>query len=182
MFIDKYYPHEYIEDVYSIDYDALLRQGIRGLIFDIDNTLVPHGADSTPAVDAFFSTLHNKGFKTLLLSNNSESRIQRFNAHIGTLYIYDAGKPHPAAYEAAVQSMGLNKEEVVMIGDQVFTDICGANRSGIPGILVKYIGYYKKEKKGIRRRIEKVILYCYRHSNKTHRLGNITLKTQNPNK
>ena len=166
-----FYPYEYVEDVFTIDYQSLLDKGLRGLIFDIDNTLVPHGADSTEQVDALFAKLHSMGFTTLLLSNNNRQRIERFTKNISTLYIEEAGKPHPASYLKAVEKMQLTPGEVVVIGDQLFTDIFGANRSGLPSILVKYIGFYKKEKKGIRRNLEKIVLWFYSHSKRyQHRM------------
>ena len=169
--ISRYFPFEYVEDVFSIDYGRLYEKGYRGLVFDIDNTLVPHGADSTKEVDDLFVRIHEMGLKTLLLSNNSEARIKRFLANIDTLYIYDANKPAPDAFEQAVLMLETKKEETIVVGDQVFTDIYGANRCGLPSILVKYISYYKKEKKGIRRNIEKAILFLYKHSKKyQHRL------------
>ena len=170
--ISRYYPYEYVEDVFSIDYKALYEKGFRGLIFDIDNTLVPHGADSTEEIDKLFMHIHETGLKTLLLSNNSEARVKRFKENIDTLFIYDANKPEPDAFRQAVVMLGIKDEEAIVIGDQTFTDIYGANMSGLASILVKYIGYYKKEKKGIRRNIEKVILYFYKHSRKyQHRLS-----------
>ena len=170
--LSRYYPYEYVEDVFSIDYDRLYEKGIRGLIFDIDNTLVPHGADSTKEIDDLFVRIHKTGLRTLLLSNNSESRVKRFMANIDTLYIYDANKPEVDAFKQAVIMLGVKDDEAVVIGDQVFTDVYGANRCGLASILVKYIGYYKTEKKGIRRNIERVILYLYEHSKKNqHRLN-----------
>lgn len=73
-----FYPYECADSVFTIDYDKLYAMGIRGLIFDIDNTLVLHGSDSTPAIDDLFREVQSKGFKTLLLSNNEEKRINRF--------------------------------------------------------------------------------------------------------
>ena len=73
--------------------------------------------------------------------------------------------------------LNIKKEEAVFIGDQIFTDILGANRSGIASILVKYIGYYKKEKKGIRRNFEKIILKFYElNKNYQNRIGDIQKK------
>ena len=158
-----FYPHCYVEDVFSIDYEKLMTMGFKALILDIDNTLVPHGDDSTPVIDDLFNSLHAMGWKTLLLSNNNRKRIERFMANFNTLYIEEAGKPSPACYHRAVKMLEVEPNEAVVIGDQVFTDILGANRAGLSSILVKYIGYYKKEKKGIRRNLEKVVLWFYRH-------------------
>ena len=67
-----FYPYEYVKNVFSIDYDKLYSKGYRGLIFDIDNTLVHHGDDSTDEVDELFKYIQQIGFKTIILSNNSE--------------------------------------------------------------------------------------------------------------
>jgi HAD superfamily phosphatase (TIGR01668 family) len=172
-----FYPHEYVESVFSIDYEKLYQKGYRGIVFDIDNTLVPHGADSTPEVDEFFTVLHSLGFQTLLLSNNDEPRIRRFLKNIDSLYICDAEKPKTDNYLKAVRKMQLKKEEIVFVGDQIFTDILGANRSGIDNILVKFIGYDTETKLGIRRRLERIILTCYRFRRSCqNRIGDIEKK------
>ena len=85
-----FYPYEYVESVFSIDYKKLYEKGYRGLIFDIDNTLVHHGEDSTREIDELFKEVQKIGFKTLVLSNNSEKRVQKFLENIDSLYIHDA--------------------------------------------------------------------------------------------
>ena len=173
----KFYPYEYVESVFSIDYKKLYEKGYRGIIFDIDNTLVPHGEDSTPEVDELFKKIQNLGIKTFLLSDNGKERIERFLRNIDCSYIDNANKPKTENYYKAIEIMGLDKNEVIFIGDQTFTDILGANNCGIANILVKYIGYYKKQKIGIKRNIEKIILKLYRKSKKyQHRLGDIEIK------
>ena len=172
--LKKYYPYEYVENVFTIDYNKLYEKGFRGIIFDIDNTLVPHGADSTPEVDKLFIDIQKIGFKTILLSNNNEERVKRFIKNIDTMYICDAEKPKTKNFLKAVEMLDLPKNQVVMIGDQTFTDILGANKSGIPSILVKFIGYYTENKIGIKRNIEKIILKLYtKNKSSKNRLGNI---------
>jgi len=171
------YPYEYVERVFSIDYNKLYDKGYRGIIFDIDNTLVPHGKDSTKEIDELFRRIHEVGLKTLLLSNNSEERIQRFLKNIDSLYIYDAQKPKTANYLKAVEMMKIKKEEAVCVGDQVFTDIYGANRSGIDSILVQYIRAKNETKIGKRRTLEKVILKFYGMNRACqNRIGDIHIK------
>lgn len=170
-----FYPYEYVENVFSINYERLYEMGFRGIIFDIDNTLVHHGSDSTPEIDELFKSIHKIGFKTLLLSNNNEERIRRFIKKIDTLYISDAEKPKTANYLKAVEMMDLNKDKVLFIGDQIFTDILGANRSGIPNILVKFIRLKEETKIGKRRKLENLILKFYQRSKKyKNRFGNIS--------
>lgn len=172
-----FYPYEYVESVFTIDYEKLYSIGFRGIIFDIDNTLVPHGADSTAEVDAFFRNIQKIGFKTLLLSNNDEERILRFLRNIDSLYIKDAEKPKTAGYLDAIRMLQMPKDKIVFVGDQVFTDILGANRSGLASILVKFIGYKTETKIGIRRNLEKIILRFYSWNRSAcHRLGGIEKK------
>ena len=168
------YPYEYVPSVFAIDYQKLYDDGFRGLIFDIDNTLVHHGDDSTPKVDALFRKLHAIGFKTVLLSNNDEERVTRFIKNIDTDYVCDAAKPSPKGYLKAVKRMGLKKEQTIFIGDQIFTDIFGANRCRIPNILVRFIRMKGETNFGKRRQLEHMILNFYKRNRKCrHRLGPI---------
>lgn len=156
--IRNWLPDYYEEDVYSINYGKLRDIGIKGIIFDIDNTLVAHGADADQKVENLFQKIHSLDFRTLLLSNNSRERVKRFNRNIKTLYINSAGKPGKEGFMKAIELMKTNPEQTIMIGDTLFTDIIGANRIGLRTLLVKYIGYYSSEPKGIKRFLEKQIL------------------------
>ena len=172
-----FYPYEYVESVFSIDYKKLIKRGYKGLIFDIDNTLVHHGEDSTREVDELFKEIQNMGLKTVILSNNSERRVKKFLENIDSLYIFDAQKPKKINYLKSIDMLELNKNEVVVVGDQIFTDIFGANRSGISSILVKYLRKSESEKIGKKRRVEKFILNFYKKNKKyQNRMGNIQKK------
>ena len=172
-----FYPHEYVESVFAIDYEKVYNKGYRGVIFDIDNTLVPHGKDSTNEIDELFRRIHEIGLQTIVLSNNSEERIRRFLANIDSLYIDDAQKPKTGGYRKALQMLGMRKEDVLCVGDQVFTDIYGANRSGIASILVRYIRAEDETKIGIRRTLEKMVLRLYGMCRSCqNRIGDIQVK------
>jgi len=155
------YPHEYVESVFSIDYHALYNKGYRGILSDIDNILVHHGENSTKEIDELFQNIHKIGFKTFLLSNNNEERVLRFLKNTNSLYIHDAQRPSVTNYLKALDMMDIKKEETLFMGDQIFTDIYGANRSGIDNILVKYKRYENETKIGIRRNLEKIVLKFY---------------------
>lgn len=171
------YPYEYVNSVFEIDYEKLYQMGFRGLLFDIDNTLVHHGDDSTPEVDALFRKIQQIGFKTLLLSNNEEKRINRFMKHISSYYICEAEKPKTWSFLKALDILELTPSQVIVIGDQVFTDVFGANRVHLASILVKFIRLPEEKKIGKRRRVEQVVLasYCMRRKY-CHRLGGIVEK------
>lgn len=157
-----FFPDQYVDSVKAVDYDRLKSEGKTALLFDIDNTLTPHGADSDSDVDAFVKGLMDAGFKVLLLSNNNRQRIERFNRNIGAPYIAESGKPSVTAFTSALKALGVTAPRAVMIGDSLFTDIKGAKKAGIHAILVKYIGHEKKEWKGYRRYAEYFILLFYR--------------------
>lgn len=172
--LKQYYPYAYADSVFAIDYQKIYDKGYRGILFDIDNTLVHHGDDSTPEIDALFQSIQKTGLRTLLLTNNDEERVKRFIKNIDTLYICDADKPDPKGYIKATEILGVKKEEVLMIGDQIFTDILGANKSGIASILVKFIKLDSEMRIGKRRYLEYLILEFWKHNRKYYkRLGNI---------
>ena len=171
--IKELFPYECADSVFDIDYQKLYQMGYRGLIFDIDNTLVHHGADSTPEVDALFEQVRSMGFRTVLLTDNGESRVKRFIQNIDTPYVCDANKPDSAALRQSLRLLGVEKGQAVCIGDQIFTDILGANRSGIASILVKFIRLDSERGIGKRRYLEYLILFFYRHSGMANRLGGI---------
>ncbi|MCD8871706.1 YqeG family HAD IIIA-type phosphatase [Staphylococcus gallinarum] len=161
LVVNKLLPDSYVKSVFDIDYEKLLKQGYKGIIFDIDSTLVPHGAESTKEIDELFGYLHSIGLKTLFLSNNSSERIEIFNKNINTQFIAEANKPNKQSYLRAIEMLGIKSSEVVLIGDQIFTDILGANLCGIKNILVKYLMYDDETKIGKKRRVESVILVAY---------------------
>ena len=109
------------------------------MIFDIDNTLVPHGAPADERAITLFKRLKEMGFDCCLLSNNQEPRVQMFNKDVQVHYICDAHKPSRKNYLKAMELMGTDKYSTVFIGDQLFTDVYGAKRTGIPNILVRPI-------------------------------------------
>ena len=170
----RFYPYEYAHSVFSIDYQKLYKLGYRGIVFDIDNTLVHHGQDATPEVETLFQIIHGIGLKTVLLSDNSQERIQRFVKNIDSPFICGANKPHVAGFAKALAVLGIKKQEAVVIGDQVLRDILGANKSGMASILVKYMRHGPETKIGIRRRIEKVLLALYaRNAACQNRIGDM---------
>ena len=164
--LQQFYPDHEADSAYGIDYKTLYRKGYRGIIFDIDNTLVPHGAPADERALALFEQLHGLGFQTLLLSNNKEPRVKSFAGQVHSPYIYKAGKPGIKNYNRAVEEMGLCKDEVLFVGDQLFTDVYGANRAGIYGILVKPINPKEEIQIVLKRYLEAVVLYFYKRDRK----------------
>ncbi len=157
----KFYPSQEADSAYKIDYEALYEQGYRGIIYDIDNTLTEHGAPATEETVALMKRLKKIGFGICLLSNNKEERVKMFNEDIHVQYIHKAGKPSVSGYEKAMLLIGTNKENTVFIGDQIFTDIYGANRTGLMTYLVKPIDKKEEIQIVLKRYLEKIVLYFY---------------------
>lgn len=157
----KFYPDYESDSAYTVDYEALYRRGYRGVIFDIDNTLVPHGAPATETSIALFERLRALGYRTMLLSNNKEPRVKSFADAVGSGYIYKAGKPGREGYERAMRNMGTVPGNTIYVGDQLFTDVWGAKRAGIFTFLTKPIHPKEEIQIVLKRYLERVVLYFY---------------------
>ena len=107
-----------MDSTYEIDFDALYREGYRGIIFDIDNTLVPHGAPADERAKKLFAHLKELGFSCCLLSNNKEPRVKMFNDDVQVQYIFKAGKPKCFGYEKAMERMGTDRSNTLFVGDR----------------------------------------------------------------
>ena len=158
----KFYPGEYVDSTYGIDFEGLYREGYRGIIFDIDNTLVPHGAPADERAKELFFRLKKLGFGCCLLSNNKEARVKMFNDDVQVAYIFDAHKPSVASYRRAMELLHTDVTNTLFVGDQIFTDIYGANRAGIRTILVKPIHPKEEIQIVLKRYLEKIVLFFYR--------------------
>ena len=161
MLLAPFYPDTEIDSTYAIDFKTLSLQGKRAVIFDIDNTLVPHGAPADERAISLFKALRELGFQTLLLSNNKEPRVKSFADQVQSPYIYKAGKPGKSGYLRAMEQMGSAPSDTVFVGDQLFTDIWGAKKAGIPTILVKPIHPKEEIQIVLKRILERIVLYFY---------------------
>lgn len=159
--LERFYPDNEVDSAYVIDYEGLYRKGYRGIIFDIDNTLVPHGAPADERAIALFERLKGLGFGTLLLSNNKEPRVKMFHDSVGAEYIFKAGKPKREGYERAMKKLGTVPENTLFVGDQLFTDVWGAKKAGIVTYLVKPIHPKEEIQIVLKRYLEKIVLHFY---------------------
>ncbi len=165
--LERFYPDEYMDSTYQIDFEKYYKEGYRGVIFDIDNTLVPHGAPADERAVALFERLRQIGFSSTLLSNNKEPRVKMFfDGVCADYYIYKADKPSRKNYEKAMQLMNCDKRNTLFVGDQIFTDVYGAKRTGIYGILVKPIHPKEEIQIVLKRYLEKIVLFFYQRSRK----------------
>lgn len=124
---DKLFLH-----IAGITAERLVREGVRGMILDIDYTLA---ARNSPLPDSeireFVKNMQQADIGLFILSNNHHNRVSKFARALGLPYRANGLKPLPFAFSGAVHAMGLKKEEVVAVGDQVFTDVCGGHLAGL---------------------------------------------------
>ena len=141
-----FYPDEYVASTYVLDFEKMYREGCRGLVFDIDNTLVPHGAPADERAICLFDRLRSIGFDTCK-------------------YVFNAHKPSTKNYIKAMELMQTDRGNTVFIGDQLFTDVWGAKRTGMKSILVKPINPKEEIQIVLKRYLEKIVLHFYKKEN-----------------
>ncbi|WMZ47745.1 butyrate kinase [Staphylococcus pseudintermedius] len=108
-------PNQYVNSIYEIDFDKLKQLNIKGIITDLDNTLVGWDeAQPTPKVENWFKTIDEQGFKVTVVSNNNEQRVKSFCQNLKVDYIFKAQKPRGKALRRATEQMGMQKDEVVL--------------------------------------------------------------------
>ncbi|WP_226673194.1 YqeG family HAD IIIA-type phosphatase [Rossellomorea aquimaris] len=158
--IKQFLPNEQVQDIFSISPDHLKEKGIKAIITDLDNTLVEWDRpNATPKLIQWFKGMQEQGILVTIVSNNNKSRVGAFAEPLGVPFIFQARKPMGRAFKKAIKEMGVKKEEAVVIGDQLLTDVLGGNRSGFHTILVVPVaqsdGFFTKFNRQVERRIMK---------------------------
>ena len=130
-------PDLYVHEIADIDADMLRNSGIKLVISDIDNTLAPYENELPPEMALeLYSRLERAGIGIALVSNNNAERVERYNCNTRFPAVSKAGKPRPAALVRLMRESGVSRDETVMLGDQIFTDVCAGRAAGVRCILV----------------------------------------------
>lgn len=159
-----FYPNMYVSALQHIDIDRLKELGIKAIIFDLDNTLVPWNSNNLkPETINWFTKLQQAGFKTCIVSNNSKKRVAAMAKMLAVPGLHNAAKPRRRAFRKALQILGVKAEQTAMVGDQVFTDVLGGNRLGLHTILVMPMSSREFIGTRINRQLEKVVLRRIKH-------------------
>lgn len=172
--LKRLYPTKMLNSVYELPIEELKSQGIKGIIFDIDNTLVPYDVpEPTDKILALFEALQKEGFKLTLVSNNAADRVIKFNEKLKVLALHKAQKPLKKNFKKALEMMACKEEEAVIVGDQIFTDVYGGNRAGLRTYLVSPISDKDEWQVRMKRKLEKVVIRSYerkqqRNASKDH--------------
>lgn len=144
VLLGKFRPKEYIISLSDVGPEFFTEKGIRGIILDLDNTIIPWRSDVLTA-DAvqLLIRLRDAGLKLCIVSNALSDRVNRLLKPLGIPGIARAVKPRRKAFKKALEILGTESSETAMVGDQIFTDILGGNRLGLYTVLVVPIS--KKE-------------------------------------
>ncbi|MFJ8063080.1 YqeG family HAD IIIA-type phosphatase [Psychrobacillus sp. NPDC096426] len=151
-------PSEFVRSIFHITPEFLKEKGVKAIITDLDNTLVEWDRpNATPKLIEWFATMKEAGIQVTIVSNNNQLRVKLFADPLEIPFISKARKPLGKAFKQAVRKMDVNREEVVVIGDQLLTDVFGGNRQKLHTILVipvaKSDGFVTKFNRMIERRI-----------------------------
>ena len=133
----SYKPTWQLKSIFYLTPEMLKNKKIHFILTDLDNTLVPWDKkEATPALLQWIKMMENNGISIVIVSNNKEERVKKVAATLGVDYIARASKPFPFALERALKQKNINKDDVVMVGDQLMTDISAASHAHVKSILV----------------------------------------------
>ncbi|HEY8909710.1 MAG TPA: YqeG family HAD IIIA-type phosphatase [Desulfosporosinus sp.] len=148
-----------------ISVEQLVRDGIRGLIIDLDNTMTPwNDVEVGPKVAQWFIEVNDADIRACVVSNNKKrQRVAVVAERLGIPFVFRATKPRGRAFRAGMDLLGTGPKDTAAIGDQLFTDILGGNRLGLYTILVTPINDREFIGTRVVRRIEKVLVWMMKH-------------------
>lgn len=161
----KFYPDKRFGSVMEITPEFFAENKIKYAILDIDNTLVSY---THPVADdnakAFLKMLENAGIDYAFVSNNHRERVEKFAEEFDAYYVHDSGKPFLFGIKRAMRKMGAKKENTILIGDQIFTDVYAGKRAGLLTIMVNPIEAKETPFFGFKRQMEKIVLKGYENN------------------
>ncbi|KNY26717.1 YqeG family HAD IIIA-type phosphatase [Pseudobacteroides cellulosolvens] len=161
--LEKFFPDVIVDKVQDINLDDLRKKGIKGLVLDIDNTLVAQFTmNASEDIKEWIQRVKDMGFLPCIISNASKKRVAAFNTGLDIPAIHRAYKPSPNSYLRAATLLGIKCSEIAAVGDQIFTDIYGGNRINMYTILVKPIDKKEILFVKLKRHVERFVLF--RHS------------------
>ena len=163
--LKNFYPDYIFEKVEDIPYELISKEGIRLILMDMDNTLIDFKGKSTKSLKKWIKMIKSKDVKLYIVSNSfSEEKVKKVSKELGVKYFYKAAKPFSKGFKRVCDSFPeISKREIMMIGDQLFTDIYGGNKFNIKTVLVKRINRKEKFIVKFKRPAEKLILKHYYH-------------------
>lgn len=166
----KFLPNEQIDQIFDLKPEKLKEKGIKGIITDLDNTLVAWDVkDATPDVITWFKTMEENDIKVTIISNNNQERVTVFSEPLGTPFVFSARKPLSRAFKTVAKQMDLKKEEILVVGDQLMTDVLGGNMAGFYTVLVVPVVQTDGKITKINRFMERIILKRLKNKDKRYK-------------
>lgn len=158
--MDIFIPDIYAQSIFTIDYDKLKERNIKCILFDVDNTMVPLSVkEPDKKLKDLIARVEDKGFKVIILSNGSKGRVEPFKEGLNIDAAHSSMKPLKNKYKKIMKIYNFKDTEIAAVGDQLLTDIFGANRMGFTSILINPIsnvdGVFTKINRAIENRIFK---------------------------
>ena len=160
-----FYPKLYLDKVTDITINLLKKHNIKGLILDVDNTLLDLDKNMLEGVQEWCKDLKGQGVRFYIVSNsNKKEKVKMVASKLGIPYTFFAMKPLKKGLNEAKKNMNISSDNIAVVGDQIFTDVLGANRCKMFSILVKPIAEKDILITVIKRPLEKYIIRQYKKS------------------
>lgn len=157
-----FYPNTYLDSVKDITIDFLNKNNIKALILDVDNTILDFDKNIPKGVENWCEDLKRQGIKFCILSNsNKKEKVKMVAERLKLPYFYLGTKPFKRGFKKAIKLLEEKEENIAAVGDQIFTDVIGANRCKLFSILVKPIAEKDLLVTKIKRPLENIIINKY---------------------
>lgn len=162
----QYKPTWMLEAIYQLTPEQLHKQHIKGILTDLDNTLIAwNHPEGTKELHQWMTEMEAANIKVIVVSNNNEARVAKALDLLNLDFVAHALKPFSRGIHQGVEKLGLEPSEVVMVGDQLMTDIRAASSGGVRSILVQPIVNTDSWKTQLNRAMEKIVM---KHLRKKH--------------
>ena len=165
--MDIFIPDVYQKSIYTINYKKLKKSGIKCLLFDLDNTLVPYKTTKPDRKLKELFTLLDQDFKVIIMSNSGKNRLRTFKEELNVDTAFNSHKPLKGKYKKIMELYKFKETEIAGIGDQILTDVYGANRMNFTSIFIDRINKHEILPTKINRFFERLVLI---HLKKEHLL------------
>ena len=157
--MNNFIPDIYVKNIFEIDYKKLKSDGIKCILFDLDNTIAPlKELKPNKDIKELFAYIDDLNMKVIIISNSRKSRVAPFKEELNVDSCYSSFKPLKIKYKKILKLFHYDYSEVAAVGDQILTDVFGANRSGITSIFVDSLTNEDRFLTKINRKFEKMIL------------------------
>jgi uncharacterized protein len=164
------FPEHFYDSIYEINLEFLKDDGVKALILDLDNTIIARNSTvATEDLKEWLLRIEKAGFKACILSNNWKQRVETVATQVNLPLVARAAKPRKGAFRRALKVLGTQKNETVVVGDQIFTDVFGANLMGLRSILVMPMSDHEAFHTKLLRYLERLVMKRWQQHRSLHK-------------